>query len=338
MANLTDIERQGLVELGVDICSGKTKANFSTKQNKDTFYEGILAAAGGKNFNLGSAIRGEYNECFKIVEEIIDVKVAEGLKGNEFFMKMVETRNIDEGDDNKFWIPDKSFYYVSDMARGNTSVNRQRIKSGTYQDINPTMHGIRVWEHMERLISGRSDMSKIVEDLNKAVTKKKLDDIYNAFINIPLDNNAYRPAAGSYSESKLLEVITHLEAQTEQKVTIMGTKAALRNLNVAIPANMSDEAKSDLYKMGYYGNFYGTECMALSQIHQTNTSTFLLDDKAVYLFAGDTKPIKHVAKGSPLIVPKAYIDQADFTEEYFLGVNYGIGVIISDEFGIYKWA
>ena len=118
----------------------------------------------------------------------------------------------------------------------------------------------------------------------------------------------------------------------------MGTKAALRNLNVAIPANMSDEAKSDLYKMGYYGNFYGTECMALSQIHKTNTSTFLLDDKAVYLFAGDTKPIKHVVKGSPLIVPKAYIDQADFTEEYFLGVNYGIGVIISDEFGIYKWA
>ena len=126
MANLTDTDIQGLVELGLDICDRKTKANFSLTQSNNTFYEGLLAAAGGnKKFNLGSVIRGEYNECFKIVEEVLNVKVAEGLKGNEFFMRMVETRNEDEGDDFRFWIPDNSYYYVSDMARGNASVNHQ---------------------------------------------------------------------------------------------------------------------------------------------------------------------------------------------------------------------
>lgn len=336
---ITESQRVELVKLGIDRFHGTIPANFSAKKAQDTFYEGLVAANNGSTkITLKGAIRGEHNELFKIIEDILDVTVNEGLSENDFFSRFVETRNLDDGDSEKFWIPDNNYYYISDMARGNMSLNRQRALGGRYESVETIMHGAKIWERAERIMAGRVDFNQMIADLQKSVIKKKLDDAYNVFMNIPkVAGDTYRPVAGTYDEDALLEMIEHLETETGQAVTIMGRKSALRKLKVSTPADQSEQAKNDLYTMGYYGNFYGTECMALKNIHQTGTRDFLVPDKTIYLIAGDVKPVKHVVEGGTMIVPRSAIENADLSEEYFLGVNYGMKSIITDQFGVYSF-
>ena len=91
-----------------------------------------------------------------------------------------------------------------------------------------------------------------------------------------------------------------MEAKTGQTAKIVGTKAALRKVTTAV---VSDEAKSDLYNIGYYGKLgrhRHDRCQAGPQ--GTGTDTFMLDNNKLYIIAGSEKPIKVVNEGEGLIV------------------------------------
>ena len=136
----------------------------------------------------------------------------------------------------------------------------------------------------------------------------------------------------TYSEEKLLELVSHVEAATGKNATIFGTKAALRKVATAV---VSDEAKSDYYNLGYYGRVAGVPMVSLRQRHKLGSDQFLMNDSKLYIFASDDKPIKHTNEGETLLIETASVDNQDLTQTYFIAERYGTGLLINDKLGMY---
>ena len=138
---------------------------------------------------------------------------------------------------------------------------------------------------------------------------------------------------GTYDEEKLLDLIEHVETSTGESAVIIGTKKALRKIKTA---TMSDSAKEDVYAMGYIGHLAGTPLVAVKQRHKDGTDDFLLSDDVIYVFAGDTKPIKRVTEGDVTMLMGNPMDNADMTQEFLMMKRTGIAVIFDRDFGMYK--
>ena len=122
-------------------------------------------------------------------------------------------------------------------------------------------------------------------------------------------------------------MIAHVEAAAGGKTaTIVGTKKAIRNL---IPSIQSDGFKDDLYNLGYAGKFYGTPVVVTPQRHKVGSTDFVLKDDVITIIAGDDKPIKVVYEGNPIVLMGDPTTNADFTQEYFYGEKYGMGIVIA---------
>lgn len=324
-----------IVRLAIDTYNGVPNAGYSLDQSADVLYKAIIEANNGKKFLDKRDVRdGKCGALFAIIEETVTKTVIDGLQGNEFFMNMVEYRNLALGDTMEFYIPDDSLFYVDNVARGTQGLRRQRLNGGTRYTVNMQTYGVKVYEELDRTLSGRADLNELISKVGTSIAKKQYEDIFKKWTS--LINNAgstYIPVAGSYSEEALLTLCEHVEVNNGVTPVIMGTRAALRKVTTAV---LADSAKEDMYRMGYYGNFNGIPMIRINQIHATNTDNFILPDNQLYVIGVDTKPIKYVNEGQSLIVPPTYAMNADFSEDYLFVNNAGIEVIIPDKrFGVY---
>ena len=255
-------------------------------------------------------------------------------------MNYVDFRNMAEGDENLFLIEDNLLFEVAETADGTQGIRRQRLDGVNEKTLATSMKMIRIYEELNRVLAGRVDFNHMIGKVSESFQRKVLDDIYTLWINAttpgvaggaPMGSAVYFPAAGNYNEDTLLTLIEHVEAASGQNATILGTKKALRNAKESIQC---DGAKEELHAMGYYGNFYGTPCMALPQRHKVGSTAFLLNDNVLNVVAGPDKPIKFVWEGNPLIIPGNPLNNADLTQEYVYGQKYGLGLILAGNTGI----
>ena len=324
-----------VVRLAVDTYKGKPAGQYSLDEANSVVYNAIVAANNGKNYLDKRDVRdGKCGELFAIIEETIVKTVIDGLQGNEFFMNMVEYKNLALGDTNEFFVPDDSVFYVDKVARGTQGLRRQRLNGGSRFSVNMKTYGVKVYEELDRTLSGRADMTTLIDKVGRSLLKKQYDDIFVAWTGIVNGaGSTYIPVAGSYSEEALLELCEHVEVNNGATPVIMGTRAALRKIQTAVVA---DTAKEDMYKMGYYGSFNGIPMIRINQVHATNTDDFMLPDNQLYIIGVNTKPIKYVNEGQALIVPPTFGMNADFSEDYLFVNNAGIQVIVPDKkIGVY---
>ena len=335
MADMKDI-----VKLAVDAYNGKVE-KYSVSESMDVLRNALIEANGGSTtLNYRNIRDGKCNGLFALVEEILARTVVEGLSEDMFFNTLVEYRNVAEGDQNLFLVEDSDLFVVSETADGTQAVRRQRI-GGISEVVIPTsLKTVRIYDELNRVLSGRVDFNGMIDRVAESFRQKLLNDIYDAWSGATaaqLGGVTYFPAAGSYSADTLLTLIAHVEAAAGGKqATIVGTKAALRNLTEAI---QSDSAKDELHKLGFYGTFYGTPCVALPQRHKIGSTAFVLDDKALTIVAGDEKPIKVVVEGNPLVIMGNPTDNMDLTQEYFYAEKYGVGLVLANGnsgIGIYQ--
>ena len=180
------------------------------------------------------------------------------------------------------------------------------------------------------MLAGRVDFNDFITDVANSFRQQLLNDVYTLWTGATADQfggTAFFPTAGTYDEDALLDVISHVEAAANgQKATIIGTKKALRHLKDSI---QSDSAKEDVYNLGYVGKFYGTPVVEAPQRHKVGSTEFVLDDNMLTIVAGDDKPIKVVYEGSPIVLMGDPMKNADFTQEYFYGEKYGMGIVLA---------
>ena len=323
-------EMHDIVKLAVDAYHG-TVEKYSVNQSMDTLRQALIEANGGSTvLNYKNIRDGKCNGLFTLIEEILSRTVVEGLQGDEFFNAMVDFRNVAEGDQNLFIVEDNNLFVVADTADGTQAVRRQRLGGKSETSIPTVMKTVRIYEELNRVLSGRVDFNYFINKVAESFRQKLLNDIYALWSDATaadLGGVTYFPTAGSYDEDALLELIGHVEAAAGGKTaTIVGTKKAVRAL---APSIQGCESKSDLYNLGYYGKFYGTPVVVTPQRHKVGSTQFVLDDDVLTIIAGDDKPIKVVYEGDPLVMMGNPMDNMDLTQEYFYGEKYGLGLVLA---------
>lgn len=327
------MDKLQVIKLASDMIQNKVSANFSdSSKNSEALRKALIEANGGKTtIDIKTFHRG--NELFEIIEEIIPIIIHEGLQGNEFFMNLVDYRNISLGDDIDFWTEDKSEFIVADASYGVSGIRRQRLGQMQKYNVDTTLKIVKVYEELKRLLAGRTDFNLFINKVSKAMNDKLLSNVYTAFDGVSTTTkglNSTYVKTGTYSEDVLLDLVNHVEASTESPALILGTKKALRKVTTA---NVSDEAKTDLYNLGFYGKFNGTNMVYIPQRHQTGTDNFLLNDSKLYVIAGSDKPIKVVNIGSGILSINDPLQSADHTQNYLYGQEFGVGLAFNEKMG-----
>lgn len=323
-------EMEQIVKLAVDAYKGNVQ-KYSVTESQDVLRQALIEANGGSTKLNYKAIRdGKCTGLFALVETILSKTVVDGLTNDDFFNAFVEYRNIAEGDKNLFRVEDSNLFVIDDTANGTQGIRRQRLGGSTEVSIPTSMKSVRIYEEMNRVLSGRVDFNDFINLVSESFQQKILTDIYTLWSGATandLGGVAYFPQAGSYNEDTLLDLISHVEAAAGGKTaTIVGTKKAIRNLKESI---QSDDAKNELHNLGYYGTFYGTPVVATPQRHKVGTTNFVFDDNKLTIIAGDDKPIKFVYEGDPIVLMGDMTSNADLTQEYFYGEKYGLGIVLA---------
>lgn len=334
-------EMKDIVKLAVDSYKGRVE-KYTVGQSQEALRQALIEANGGSTKLDYKAVRdGKCSGLFTLIEEILSRTVIEGVQSDDFFNAFVDYKNVALGDKNVFVVEDSTLFVVDDVAEGNQGIRRQRLGGKSETSIPTSMHAIRIYEELNRVLSGRIDFNDMIEKVAKSFSQKILNDIYTLWAGATaadLGGVAYFPTAGIYNEDDLLDVISHVEAAAGgQTATIVGTKKALRNLKESI---MSNGAKDEFHNMGYAGTFFGTPVVAIPQRHQVGNTNFVFQDDVLTIVAGSDKPIKFVYEGDPLVImgdPKA---NGDLTQEYFYGERYGLGLVLAGGnagIGRYEW-
>lgn len=333
------MDANSVVKLMLDYKNNTVSGNFSKEDNKETIRQALIEANGGSSKLDLKALRGGRNDLFTIIEILIDKSVDEGLKGNEFFMKMVENRNLAEGDANDFVVEEDSVLVVSDVARGTQGIRRQRIGEQTSFPLRPTVHGIKVYDELSRILAGQADINALIDKVSKAVETQMLDDIFGAWSGITSATTGadYYPVAGSYEEDALLDLVEHTSAANGGVKCILVT--TLKGARKLATSMVSDSAKEAVYKNGYAGIWNGIDVQIVPQRHKVGTTTFIFDDNKVFVIPVNMdQPIKQVTSGESLLVMGNPTDNADLTQEFTLITSWATAVITGKKFGVYEIA
>lgn len=324
---------KNLVKLAIDTYKGQPE-KYSVAEANKALREALIDINGGTKLDYKHMRDGAHNGLFALIEEIIPNLVVEGLTGDEFFNKLVEMRNVSAGDEPVFTVNDVNWYEVSTVAPGVRGLRRQRLGGSKTITVNTEMRGIRIYEPLRRLLAGRVDFNEFITRVGESYRQQILNDIYTCWAGLTaqdMDGTTFFPAAGSYNEDTVLDVIDHVEAVSGKKAMILGTAKALRNLAPAVQGEMS---KSDLYNMGYYGKFYGTDVFKIPQRHAVGSTNFIFPDNVLHVIATDSQPIKMVYEGNSIIKLTDALDNADMTQEYEFYDMYGLGVVTATNDGI----
>lgn len=322
-----------ILTVAIDAVQGRTE-NFSAKQTSDDLRNAFIEMNGGstkispKTFHRG-------NPLFELVQELIPVVIEEGIKEetNPLF-DLVDYRNTNEGDSQEFDVDCDANFVVASAANGIRDVRRQRIVGGESVKVNTEMKIVRVYENLGRLLAGRIDFNKFVDGVAKAFKNHIVEGAYDAINGLSASTQGLDGTyvlTGTYKEEDLIALIDHVEAATGKTAKIYGTRTALRKLTTAVQA---DSAKEDLYSIGYYGKFNGTDMICLKQAHKPGTSTFALNDNKVWVLASDDKPIKVVNEGDGLLINREATENADLTQEYVYGQGLGVAAICAAKLGV----
>lgn len=335
------MENNSIIKLALDITAGVQKfsvdgTEYNAKQATDVLRKALIDANGGSTKVDRKSLRRNKAEIFEIIEVLVPNLVKEGLVGDEFWMNFVDEKNLAAGDENIFYAPDNSTFVVSEIADGIATPRRQRIGKATSLNVTPQIHTIRMYDEFSRFMAGRIDWNELTERVSKSFQQEIWSDVYTAFSGISASTQGLSSTyvkTGSYSQDTLLELIEHVEAATGKKAVLVGTKAGLRKCTGSV---ISDEAKSAMYNEGFYGMFYGTPEVALTQRHKVGTDEFILSDSIVYVLASDDRFIKLVNEGDAFIEDNTTgTKNADMTVEFFMTMKFGVGILCAGKLGKY---
>lgn len=333
-------DKKDIVKLAVDFHRGCVE-KFSVDQAKDVLRQALIEANGGSSaLDIRRVRDGKCGELFSIIEEVLHNTVIDELPQDPMFDAIVEYRNVGMGDQNLFVIEDEDLFFVAAAADGTQGIRRQRLGTATDVAIPTVFQVVKIYDDLNRVLSGQVDLNYLIDRVSKSFRAhiySMVQDLWNSVTQDDLHGAKFYPTAGTYNEADLLDVIANVEAASGGKqATIIGTKKALR---VIAPAIQGVESKSDLYNNGYYGKFYGTPVVALTQTYKPGTQTMAYPDDVLTIIATEDRPIKVVIEGDPLVILGNPLDKPDMTQEYMFGEKIGVGLVMANNTGVgrYEW-
>ena len=160
-----------VAQLMIDNYNGKVvvPANFAEGEVKtpdeaisDAFFQ-VLGITDKENCQVKDIVLAFRNESarngvFAIIEEVIREGIINEEWRNAFFDRFVESRSQARGDKTVFYVEARNEVVVSRISKdGRVSLDRQRFDEGAELEVKVATYGIKVYEHIARILLGRAD-------------------------------------------------------------------------------------------------------------------------------------------------------------------------------------
>ena len=281
---------------------------------------------------------------FEIIEEVLDDVLVTGWGSDPFFRRFVDFKTGVLGQKNSYYIKNTCVLHISKIANGHHNLERQRLTGGTTRTISTAKYGAKVYMEMSRFLQGVEDWNELIDAIALAFTNYINTMIHTAVMtasqSLPVQSKwNVQGEATPANKSKLKKLISDVQIATGSKAVIMGTAVALGELvNFGEVAWASEEAKSDIYKMGRVGTFEGTTVIEIPQAFALNdVNTYLEDDNKLLIMPENIdKFIKFFYEGAEEIREVSESgDNGDDTKEYEFCSIFGLEVITNSRFGLY---
>lgn len=285
-------------------------------------------------------------EFFEVIEEIIDVQIAYGLSGNEFFNQFVESKNMKDGDVNEFWVDDEVLLTVSKVSGDSHDLTMQRLGEGQSYHVDTAVYGIKTGDNLRLFLTGRKDWGSYVDSVVKAYLNKVQTLIQTQFTNgvniIPVPSTLVgNGALAAGTKAAFDAIIEKVGAANECPVVIMGTKTALKSLNALTKVDWADPAasvKEAVANTGIIGSYEGTSLMEIPQKFTDKTlATPIVDNKKLYIMPlVDNKFIKFVDYGETEITIDQIAGTVDDMQSYEVQRRMGVATLMTRYFGVWN--
>lgn len=306
---------QDVARLMIDNANGKVvvPANFAEGEMKtpeeaisDAFFQvlGIEDKANCTVQDIQLAFRNESarNGVFAIIEEVIREGIINEGWRNAFFDRFVESRSQARGDKTVFYVEARNEAMVSRISKdGRVSLDRQRFDEGAELEVKVATYGIKVYEHIARILLGRADWSKLVARLNEAVEQFIAEKTYATFEEVCANLPSQFVASGAYNRKAIKKLISDVKkASGASSVTLFGTGVALEFLEDGMLASHgTDDLKNELARTGRIGTWYGETLVELPNSFKQGKGLKenVMSDDVIYVIPNNVnKPVKMVVE------------------------------------------
>ncbi len=290
-------------------------------------------------------------EFFAVIEEMIEIKVTEGLRGLDIFNKYVEERNLADGDDTEFWVEKETYLQIEKVSGSHHDLIQQKLKAGEPYTVPTAYYGVKVGQDIRLFLTGKKSWAAFIDAAVKAFVDFTIQQIYSKFANaastLPLpagltDSGALT-AANKDDFDHIIEVV---ESLNQTPVVIMGTKTALKKLNGlvnnATAVNwMAASQKESIAHTGILGDYEGTDLLEMPQRYNlTDLSAAtgpLVDNTKLFIMpiGEDNKFIKFINGGETILEVNEIGATLNDQQSYEIQRKIGVGTVISKYFGVW---
>ena len=279
---------------------------------------------------------------FAVVEEVIREGILTETWRNPFMDQFVESRSQTRGDRTDFYIEAKQELHVSRISKdGKVFLDRQRFDEGQEIGVEVATYGIKVYEHLARIMLGRADWGTLVAHLNAAVEKFIQQKVYDEFAAIVTAIPAAFKVSGATDKAAILKAVRNVQLVSgAQQVMLVGTGLALSALE---GVDVETEAtKNQLHNEGALRFFHGIPLVELPQAikkygldnENKEVGELLVDDEIIYILPNNIgKPIKMIVEPELIDINESGV-RVDDTIEFAVRFSFGLKVITGRAMGV----
>ena len=277
---------------------------------------------------------------FAIVEEVIREGILTESWRNPFLDQFVESRSQTRGDSTEFYIEAKNELHVSRISKdGKVSLDRQRFDEGHSVTVEVATYGIKVYEHLARIMLGRADWGSLVAHLNAAVEKFIQLKVYEAFAKVTALVPGQCKVSGEVTKAAILDAVREVKMLSgAQQVVLVGTGLALSALEGV--ETVSEAMKDEMHQNGALRVFQGIPLVELPQaVKDANLAhgtegRLVQDDKTIYIVPNNIgKPIKMIVEPELIDINESGV-RVDDTIEFAVRFSFGLRVITGRAMGV----
>lgn len=292
------------------------------------------------NMSFRKAMRNPIyaNQVYALVEELIDISIAENIMDSPFINSFVEYRNVALGDKNEFY-SEGGMLYAAEFAGNHWDTERQMLDLGSSFSIKTKWVYVHCYEDLERFTKGYCSLERLVDKVYQALNRYIKEHINATFEVCNTAVPASLTATGNTQEAvvELMDKVSAL-AGTD-KIRIAGTRLALLKLGAVLDEKfLADSQKEALATNGYVPDWMGAELMVIPQVLKSGSVSELgLSNDYLYILAGDSKPIKVVCEGDTYTKMVTDNSNNDMTYEVQVQTKIGFGLVLPEVFGRFEF-
>ena len=283
---------------------------------------------------------------FAIVEEVIKEGILTETWRNPFLDQFVESRSQKRGDSTRFYIEARQELHVSRISKdGKVYLDRQRFDEGQEIEVSVATYGIKVYEHLARIMLGRADWGTLVAHLNAAVEKFIQEKVYETFKGIvEAIPTAFKVAGAEGATQDILKAVRNVQMISgASEVMLVGTKLALSRLEGV--ETLSEARKNRVQEEGSLRVFHGIPLVELPQavkklgeLTDGEPEALLHADNVIYILPNNIgKPIKMIVEPELIDINESGV-RVDDTIEFAVRFSFGLAFLTGRALGAITFA